>query len=290
MKGITQREFNYINLISGIVIFLCVFYVGYKLTNNSANKLIKNKPLIESALAVSLPIGSNTTSLTNDLKIINRSIKQQTIDLSLFNSGLKQTTKIGSKNNSLDNLALAQQIISDQLSLVAQMESELIATKELSAAQLNVLKSNVGLVKLNLESLNRELKTNNSGLVIDQLNTQFKIYKNTYLQITLVKESDDQVIAELLFQQLTSRLKQAISLSQSQGVAVTDFDADLTTLMSDYLASLAISKSIETQLAVSNLNSLSSLNKDNAKLLTARRDILAAFNAAQTIVKGIIDS
>jgi len=290
MKGITQREFNYINLISGIVIFVCFFYVGYKLTNHSANKLSTNKPLIENALIDNLPSNSNTVTLTNDLLVINSSIKQQSIDLSLFNDGLKQSTKIGVKNNALDNLTMAKQTISHQLNLVAQMNSELIATRELSASQLSLLKSNVGLVKLNLESLKKELQTNKSGFVINQLNSQLKIYNSTYLQITLVKVSDDQVISELLFQQLASRLEQAISLARSQGVAVTDFDADLTTLTSDDTASLAISKSIERQLSMSNLSSLSNLNKYNAKLLTARRDILAAFNAAQTIVKGIIDS
>ncbi len=290
MKGITQREFNYINLVLGVVIFLCVFYVGYKLTNNSNNKLIQNKPLVESTLAVSLPSNSNTTTLTKDLMLISRSIKQQTIDLNLFSGGLRQTIKIGVNNNNLANLTLAKQTISDQLNLVAQMESELAATRELTSSQLNLLKSNVGLVKLSLNSLNHALKTNNSGLVIKQLNSQLKMYDNTYLQIALVKVSDDQVISELLFQQLASRLKQAISRSQSQGVAVTDFNADLTTLMSDDLASLAISKSIESQLAVFSLNSLSNLKKDNSKLLTAKRDIQAAFNAAQTIVKGIIDS
>lgn len=290
MKGITQREFNYINLISGIVIFVCVFYVGYKLTNNSANKLSTNKPLIENALIDNLPSNSNTVTLTNDLLVINSSIKQQSIDLSLFNDGLKQSTKIGVKNNDLDNLTLAKQTISHQLNLVAQMNSELIATRELSASQLSLLKSNVGLVKLNLESLIKELQTNKSGFVINQLNSQLKIYNSTYLQITLVKVSDDQVISELLFQQLANRLEQAISLARSQGVAVTDFDADLTTLTSDDTASLAISKSIERQLSMANLSSLSNLNKYNAKLLTARRDILAAFNAAQSIVKGIIDS
>ena len=290
MKGITQREFNYINLVLGVVIFLCVFYVGYKLTNNSNNKLIQNKPLVESTLAVSLPSNSNTTTLTKDLMLISRSIKQQTIDLNLFSGGLRQTIKIGVNNNNLANLTLAKQTISDQLNLVAQMESELAATRELTSSQLNLLKSNVGLVKLSLNSLNHALKTNNSGLVIKQLNSQLKMYDNTYLQIALVKVSDDQVISELLFQQLASRLKKAISRSQSQGVAVTDFNADLTTLMSDDLASLAISKSIESQLAVFSLNSLSNLKKDNSKLLTAKRDIQAAFNAAQTIVKGIIDS
>jgi hypothetical protein len=290
MKGITQREFNYINLVLGVVIFLCVFYIGYKLTNNSNNKLIQNKPLVESTLAVSLPSNSNTTTLTKDLMLISRSIKQQTIDLNLFSGGLRQAIKIGVNNNNLDNLTLAKQTISDQLNLVAQMESELAATRELTSSQLNLLKSNVGLVKLSLNSLNHALKTNNSGLVIKQLNSQLKMYDNTYLQIALVKVSDDQVISELLFQQLASRLKQAISHSQSQGVAVTDFNADLTTLMSDDLASLAISKSTESQLAVLSLNSLSNLKKDNSKLLTAKRDIQAAFNAAQTIVKGIVDS
>lgn len=288
MKAISQREFNSINLISGIVILLCVFYVGYRLSINKSNSQPRSTVVVEAPLQTKLTNGYGIANLGTDLAIINRSINQQHIDQMVANRSFMGKSKIIS--NPFNSSIIAKQEIERRLTLVTQMSSELNAVRHLSESQSNLLNSNIGLIGDSLNSLEKDLKDRNSGIVISQLNSQFTIFNETQIQVALVKVADDQQINEYLLSQLSDSLNQAISVAKTQGLAVTNFQADLTTLDSDETNSLIISKSVENSLAVSNFNGISSLTNDSASLDSANRDILAALNAARTIINSLIAS
>ena len=295
IKRINQWEFNSINLVLGLLIFLSVFYVGYRLDNNKKNNYQVNPQTItETQLPINLPKGyDNTASLNKDLSIINRSIKQQVIDQSLVNQGFSNKNKTitsGSGNSSI-SITIASNELKRRLNLVKLVDSEIASTRELSVNQTSLLVSYIGPIKNSLNVLDQKLNLKDVGVVIDKLNSQDKIFEERLIQTELIKVSDDQQVSELLLKQLSNILVKSIAMAKVQGVAVTDLQADLTTVNGDLYSSTAISKPMETYLATSTQPILiKQLTIDNARIETASRDILAAVNAANMIIKALISS
>jgi len=285
MKTISEREINYINLFLGIIILLSGLYIGYKLSASKGNIKPKASSVIEKRLATNIGGGFGVSALQVDMKLLSRAIDQENQDQNLATKALN----VKKPNNLFSSPSQAELEINHRLALLDLSLQELKVLTKLNKTQVTTLKNNVDLLILTLRAIKQDLLSKGAQ-AIALLNDQYINTQMTVAQVDLVKVADDQQVSEQLLNQLRAKLAQAIQIAAVQGVAATNLQADLTTINGDVVLGTVLSKQIENTLASTSQVSSARLTYDNSILLTAKRDIVAASVAAQTIINDLISS
>ena len=248
-----------------LLIGLClVIFLAIGLTVILANHSTKvPKPIIENKLPLQIGQSSSTSALNNDLYLINNTIKQESQDQSLANKAFKDKSYV--INNPVKEK-------SRRLGLINLAYREVSATTQLSPYQNRLINSELDSAKVRLNKLNTE----------NQLSSNYQSFSLLILRIDLIKVADDQQGSEILLSQLAAKLLLAINTAGSQGIAVTDLQADMTTFSSDVESAKSLTPVIENGLF--NANSQKLLSGYNNKLKAPQLDIKAAYNAAKAII------
>ena len=246
-----------------MVVLAGLAYVGWSLTKHLSTSATSS--YLQAKLTDRLNASPDFINLSKDLKTINLAIEQE-------NRDIQATSTMSSLKP--DSLSVHTQLISSWLNLA---RGELSVTEFLSpAAQ--------GQLVFELSRLQAELTPYKTKLV--SLNHQ-KTFVNEYLillpKIAEIKVFDDQQAAESLLMQLSGILSRAIIQAGVKGVDATDYEADLTTLMSDVTRGAKLSAVSENALAANGVM----ISRLKANLTAAKLDIDAAQNAAETIVSGL---
>lgn len=126
------------------------------------------------------------------------------------------------------------------------------------------------------------------GISTNVITNSYPQFQLLLQQVEMIKLADDQQVSENLLSQISSRLSSAVAEAGKQGLAITNPQADLTTLNSDVLYGHALSSAIESSLQLNNVNSYD-FRTYYAQSVTASRDINAAVNAAREVI-GILQS
>lgn len=285
MKSISDREFSLINLIFGIIILLSIIYISLNLVNDNQYKTISS--VRESRLNLSIGAGNNSTSYANDIKTINESINQENIDQNLLTKGLNPKNYLMKESYGVvvNTTRLAYQEKTTDL-----LDQEIKSSTQLSKAEVINLTAQVQQLKTNLKLIKAMLSTANH-LQKSLLQKENEIFPLQVSRLELLKIADDQQASEIEISKLSKVFIGAINNAAYQGVNVTNLRADLTTVNSDIKYGRNISSSIETSLV--NLSKLPTMKKFqllNNQLATGKRDILAALNAAKSIINDLESS
>ena len=284
LKLSIDKEYNIINVLLSIIILLSVAYIGVRLNNNQPT--ITSRLPRETKLPLTLSADWTTAALTNELKIINTAVDQQKLDQALVNKSFNdQRYQLRDNYYQLSSAVIE---INSREKILEQAELEIKATTQLTPSQTKGLLNQLATQVLLLDYINKTTTFKNNN-VNQKLKFEYPSFAQNVDQAGLIKVADDQQASEELLNKVANNLSLAISSASVQGVLVTNFQADLTTLTSDIKAAHGLSNSYEQSLVNSSL-SINQLEQVNKTLITSQLDIMAAINAATTIVQGLVSS
>ena len=279
------KDLNYINLALSALIVLAIIYIGLSLNQSQSKASV---PLhSETRLSINIKNGLNNSSLSSDVTSIKSSINVENQDQKLAQADL---AFMANEPKVIINRA---NILSYMLKNVQQAESQLMAINQFPSNQLYDL---ANLIKNDKNKLTQagSLLASNKVSVVNQLSKTISSLNQSLSlilpRIGLIKLANDQIVNEIKLTKLAAKLPAVIIAAGSQGVTMTDFYADLTTLQSDISLAKPISISLGSAL-IGHQSSIQSLKqKAQSRLVAADSDMKAALNAANTIVVGLVGS
>ncbi len=253
MQKINQLKISFVNIFLSIVVVAAIGYTGYIASFSSNGTNLNYSSFNEPRLGLSINSGIKLSDFRQDLSQITRVVKQEKIDQSTANILI---SSVMSSKPDIGSILAWNRVLKSEIKTLTQMPKQK-KTNLLSQIQ-----------KLNITG---EL----NGL---------EFYKLMVPKITLIKVSDDQLVAEGLLAQLAVKLPKAIQLSGvHSGDPVTNLEADLTTLNAD----VSLGKALASEQYNKLYNGKYSIKVINVNLATGNRDILAAINAALTVVNSL---
>lgn len=252
MSSFSNRQFNNINVIFCLLIVVCLVVIGYLSFGDTSNGGLSYSKVAK--LSDSVYPNINTASLNADLGLIATALSREARDQKIASRALTISTSNGS---------LAQVISGSS----ATNWLDLLDAQTTLLTQVNVTEA---------ATLQHQIK------VLKVINTPISAttLANIAQRITEMKVADDQAVSEILLSDITSKLNAAVIAARLSGDNGTDMQADLTTIAQDAAAGYDLSQGAEIVLFNDKFNQPQlTLNLASAKL-----DILAADNAAKTVI------
>jgi len=279
------KDFNYINLALSGIIVLAVIYIGLSL-NQTKTKTLTNFQT-ETKLSVNVNNGLSNNSLANDIASIKASIEVENQDQNLAQADLAFTT------NEPKIIINRSSTYTYMLKNVLQAENQLMSINQFTSNQLHSLSSSIDYDKNQLTIINSLLTSHQVSMVNRVIKTVSTLNQDLSLvlpRIGLIKLANDQLVNEIKLTKLATKLPAVIIAAGAQGVTMTDFYADLTTLQSDISLAKPISNTVSSSLLIQQSSIKNMKQKILNRLVTADLDMKAALNAANTIVVGLAGS
>jgi len=287
LDKITEKEISFFNVVLIVVALMAIIYISIKLSADNTQTIANNShnPQIHYVkLATTLRGGDTINNLKADISQIDTSINQVNNDLKLFKLSVANNVKLNS--NSSNIVSKLTSTTNQQQQMLMSENKQLTDLVNLDAAQINDLHSSYNLISTKLNNINSSLVNKHTAVSYQMIDLE-SLESKFAIQLNLVKVINDQQVCETLLNQLLERMRLAVNQATVQGVSATNLGADLTTLHGDIVLASNLSNPNLVAIINHGLNGDLTNNKYQIVIGATNRDLLAAVNAANTIITNL---